>query len=624
MLLEEIQSPDFLKQLNEKQLDELATQIRQFVIESVSKTGGHLSSNLGIVELTMAIHYVFDSPKDKILFDVGHQSYIHKILTGRASQFSSLRKTDGLSGFQKRCESIHDVWEAGHSSTALSAALAMAVARDLDKEDYDVIPVIGDGAILGGESLEALNHLSAQQNKVIVVLNDNQMSIGKVIGDASGFVSNIRTSNTYNHLKNDYRELLSKGNIGKAIFKMTSSAKNAIKSSLSISSVFDDFGIRHLGPVDGHNIKELIAALQIAKESSESVLIHVITKKGKGYLLAERDITGKWHGTGPFDIDTGISTQGNDTTKISWSKVVSFEISKLMQKDNDIVAITPAMVSGSAMERLFEQFPNRCFDVGIAEQHALTFTAGLSISNKKPFISVYSSFIQRAYDQINHDIARMNLPCFICIDRAGIVGADGPTHHGVFDISIFTPIPNIVYFAPSNALEAKSFINYAFSHFDKPYLMRIPRGNVNDSNNNALMDMKIGTWTQQQYGKDIVIITYGDNVEIIQKMVIENNIMATVVNARFIKPMDEKMLLEISSWNIPIIIYETDLQIGGLFQNISSYFHKNNIIVKLHSIAIEDRYSMQGSIDDIYKDEAIDVETVKNRCKEILQDEGKN
>ncbi len=624
MKLEEIINPSFLKELDQQQLNSLATTIREFIIKNVSKTGGHLSSNLGIVELTIALHYVFDSPTDKIFFDVGHQCYVHKILTGRAKDFSTLRQTNGLSGFQKQNESVHDVWEAGHSSTALSAGVAMAVARDLNNENYDVIPVVGDGAMLGGASLEALNHLSSLPNKVILILNDNQMSIGKVIGDASHFLSNVRISSTYNHLKQDYRRAFSKGKIRKAFFKSTSNIKNALRDTLTVSTVFDDFGIRHLGPIDGHNIKELIKALEVAKQSKDSVVVHVISQKGKGYSFAQKDISGKWHGPGPFDIETGLPLSKSDNTMIPWSNVVSNKIYSIMENDTDVVAVTPAMISGSAMERLFEAFPNRCFDVGIAEQHALTFVAGLSISKKKTFISVYSSFIQRAYDQINHDIARMNLPCFISVDRAGIVGSDGPTHHGVFDLSIFLPLPNIVYFAPSNIQEANQYIDYAFNNFDKPYFMRIPRGSTKKDSNELNGDLVYGKWLSYDYGNKLIIITYGENVNKVREMVVERNISGTVVNARFIKPMDESMLLDLASKNIPIIVYETDLEAGGLFQYVSAFYHKNSIEVTLLTKAIEDKYSIQGSIQDIYINDGIDIESLYQLCKETIDNERKN
>lgn len=618
MKIEDIKKPSDLNDLSLKELEQLCNEIRTFLIDNISKTGGHLSSNLGIVELTVALHNVFDSPVDKIFFDVGHQSYVHKILTGRSKEFSSLRQTNGLSGFQKRSESIHDVWEAGHSSTALSGAIGMAISRDLDNKMYDILPIVGDAAMLGGPSLEALNHLSSLDTKVIVILNDNEMSIGQRVGNVSNFLTSIRTSATYNHLKNDYKSIFSKGIIGSKILEITGNIKNNIKNSLIKNTLYDDFGLRYIGPIDGHDLKELQKAMLFAKSSKKSVLIHVKTQKGKGYSYAQNDCSGIWHGTGPFDIKSGKSINDKSSSVTSWSKVIANAVNKNMENDKNIVAITPAMINGSSMEDLFKKYEHRCFDVGIAEQHAITLVAGLSISKKKPFVSVYSSFIQRAYDQINHDITRMELPCLISIDRAGIVGSDGPTHHGVFDIGIFYPLPGVVIFAPSNDLEAEYFINYAFINFTKTYMIRIPRGNCISVKNAAKIDY-IGQWIKEQIGNDpkLNIICYGNNVYNVSKLCNENNISVNIINARFIKPMDEDMLLAISKNKLPIIVYETDLKNGGLGTYISSFYLQNNIQVSLSSIAIDDKYSIQGSIDDIYKDESIDLDSLLLKIKEI-------
>lgn len=621
MKLLNISEPTDIKQLNDIELNNLCFEIRDFLIENISKTGGHLSSNLGIVELTVAIHFVFNSPNDKLIFDVGHQSYVHKILTGRATNFETLRKYNGLSGFQKRSESKHDIWEAGHSSTALSAAVAMAVARDLDDNKFDIIPIIGDAAMLGGPSLEALNHLSSLDTKVILILNDNEMSIGKRVGNISNFVNNIRTSNAYTSFKVDYKSVFSKNSFGRKILKITSSVKNRMKSALVQNTLFDDFGLSYIGPVDGHDIKELKKVLNYAKNSNESVLIHIKTTKGKGYKYSTNDNEGKWHGTGPFDIMSGKQTKSEHIDEVSWSKVVADSVLECMNKDKDILAITPAMVNGSSLNEIFKKHPLRCFDVGIAEQHALTFVAGLSISGKKPFISIYSSFIQRGYDQINHDIARMQLPCIISIDRAGIVGSDGPTHHGVFDIGIFYPVPNLVIFAPSNRIEADIFIKMAFKQFDKPYIIRIPRGTTKILANNCNNSIDfIGQWQLIDTSKksEIIIITYGDNVNKVNNLCISNGINATIINARFIKPLDYDMLDYISSKKLPILVYETDLKNGGLATYISQYYSEKNLVNKFYSIGIEDKYSVQGSIEEVYIDDKIDLETLKNKIREII------
>lgn len=625
MDLRKIDSPAFLKDLNTKQLNKLALDIRRFIIQNISKTGGHLSSNLGVVELTIALHYVFESPKDKIFFDVGHQSYVHKILTGRAKYFPSLRKYNGLSGFQKRCESVHDVWEAGHSSTALSAAVAMAIARDLNHQKYDVIPVIGDGAIVGGESMEALNHLGSLDNKVIIILNDNQMSISQSIGGFNNFLNDIRMSNAYNRMKSDYKNMLSKGKLGNKVYHATKNVKDFVKRGFIDDTIFEDFGLDYLGPVDGHNIEELIRIFELAKKAKKSVVVHVVTQKGKGYHFAENDKTGKWHGIEPFHIKRGTVKSSTDLT--SWSAVVSKHILKWMEKDQNVVAITPAMIYGSALNEIFEKYPERSFDVGIAEEHALTFTAGLSLEHKKPFISVYSSFLQRAYDQIVHDISRMNLPCLCSIDRAGIVGSDGPTHHGVFDLSFMNAIPNIVYFAPKDAIELKKFINTAFLYFKAPYFVRIPRGFIQDVDLDLKQTLEIGTWLieMNQDDFDMTIITYGENVNIVKKMISDQNLKIRLINARFIKPFDNEMIKSIfKKDNKPILVYETDLKAGSLGTSILNYCNKLHILRSFEHIAIEDHFSMQGSKDEIYKDEKIDIDSVLEKCKELINGKEKN
>ena len=411
MKLEQIKNPQFLKQLNIEELEELADQIRSFIIHHVSETGGHFSSNLGVVELTIALHYIFDSPLDKIIFDVGHQSYVHKILTGRAAQFSTLRQYNGLSGFQKKKESIHDVWEAGHSSTALSAAIGMAIARDLNHEQGEMICVVGDAALMSGESFEALNYIGSVDSKVIIILNDNNMSISRNVGGLSNFFSDIRMSTQYKNARNNYISFLSKSNLGKKVYKITKKVKDQIKNNVINDNIFGEFGLDYIGPINGHDFHDLFNALSLASEMDHSVVVHVHTVKGKGYPLAENDYYGVYHGVAPFDYREGIRSK--ESSIISWSEVVARHIEKWMYEDQDIVTITPAMISGSCLRHIFDTFPDRAFDVGIAEEHAMTFAAGLSNAQKKPFITIYSSFLQRAYDQINHDIARMQLPWIV-------------------------------------------------------------------------------------------------------------------------------------------------------------------------------------------------------------------
>ncbi|WP_300628459.1 1-deoxy-D-xylulose-5-phosphate synthase [uncultured Thomasclavelia sp.] len=624
MDLNKIKDPSFLKELDIRQLNELAGEIRQFLINSISQTGGHLSSNLGVVELTIALHYVFNSPEDKIFFDVGHQSYVHKILTGRANQFATLRKYGGLSGFQKRCESEHDCFEAGHSSTALSAAIGMAVARDLNHQNFHVIPVIGDAAMVGGESLEALNHLGSINNKVIIILNDNQMAIGKSIGGFGEFLSSVRISGTYNNLKEDYRNLTSHNKFGQMIFNVSKRIKDFVKHGLIDDTIFEDFGVEYLGPVNGHNFDDLIRVLNLAKNSKSSVVVHVVTKKGRGYKFAENDKSGKWHGIAPFNIADGTLKNPGKNGKVSWSKVVADYIEMKMASDQDIVAITPAMIHGSAMDSLFKHYPDRCFDVGIAEEHALTFTCGLSLAKKKPFISVYSSFLQRAYDQINHDLARMDLSCLICVDRCGFVGADGPTHHGVFDLGILNQLPNVIICAPNDSANTKRFINTYLKNNDHPYILRIPRGEIENNEIEEDEILPIGKWQidiTNDY--DVTVISYGQNVTRINEYFKDKEIKIRLVNALYVKPMDTQMLQDIVD-NKPLVVYETDLKINSLASNIAYYYSQNKILKNIYSFGVDDHYSTQGTIDEILKDEGLDMDSFYQRIKEIINEERTN
>ncbi len=613
MNLHDITGPEFLKQLNIKELESLSEDIRQFIIENISKTGGHFSSNLGIVELSVALHYVFDSPKDSIIFDVGHQSYVHKILTGRANQFHTLRQYNGLSGFQKRKESIHDKWEAGHSSTAISAGVGMAVARDLNHEEGEIICVVGDGAIMSGESFEALNYLGSLKSKVIIILNDNDMSISKNVGGLSNFFSEIRLSSSYHNAKNSYVKLLSRNKTGQKIYQVTKKMKDRLKENVLATNIFKQFGLDYIGPVNGHDYHDLINALVLAKEAKQSVIVHVHTVKGKGYKLAENDKQGIYHGVSPFNHYEGIQ-KSNDT---SWSHVVSHHIEKHMDNDNDIVTITPAMISGSCLNDVFKKYPDRSFDVGITEEHAMTFAAGLSNSGKKPYITMYSSFLQRAYDQINHDIARMNLPCLIGIDRAGLVGSDGETHHGVFDISFLSSVPNLVIMTPKDALEAKLMINTAFNHFTHPYVLRFPRGNVEDADVSLDKTIELGTWEKVLYNPSYktTIITYDYKVNIVNELITKYDLNVNLINARFIKPMDYEMLNELNHDNQSLIIYETDIMIGSLGSMIAHYYSRNNMHMNIEYFGIDDHFTPQGKVEELLKHENIDTDALYQYLK---------
>ena len=588
MEIKKIENPRFLKQLNITELNQLSQDIRDFLIENISQTGGHFSSNLGIVELTVALHYVFDSPDDKILFDVGHQSYVHKILTGRALQFSKLKKYGGLCGFQNRQESIYDPWEAGHSSTAISGATGLALARDLKKEKFD-----------------------------------NNMSISRNVGGLSNFLSDVRMSYKYNQAKNNYTEILSQSPIGQKIFDVTKKVKDKVKKKILLDTPFSQFDLDYIGPVDGHNMAELIRALETVKSLDHSVVLHVLTKKGKGYEPAENDHSGVYHSVAPFDISKGVQKVADDE-KHSWSQSVSEHIEYLMSKNDDICVITPAMITGSRLQNVFKKYPERSFDVGIAEEHAMTLAAGLSQGGEFPFLSVYSSFFQRAYDQLNHDIARMHLPCLIGIDRAGLVGGDGATHHGVFDIGLIAPIPGVVIMAPKDEEEAQKLINTAYYNKDHPYVMRYSKNKVVNTHQHTDETIKLGQWELIKEANDAMInvVTYGDNVLAVLDMAERNHLPINIINARFIKPLDTEMLERIS--DKPIIVYETDLINGSLGSIMSLYYEKNHIDVDMSFIGIEDHYVTFGDNESLYKQEHISLNDLKNKIEEIKHEKRKN
>lgn len=477
MDLTTISSPSFLKQLNNKQLESLSADIRKFLIEKCSITGGHIGPNLGVVELTLALHRTFNSPEDKLLFDVGHQAYVHKILTGRASQFDTLRQYKGLCGFPKRIESEHDVWETGHSSTSLSAAMGMAAARDVQGKKNYVIPIIGDGALTGGMAMEALNHIGHEKTNMIVILNDNEMSIAPNVGAMHNILGRLRTAPPYNKAKDDVEGFLKKiPAVGGKLAGAAERVKDSLKYLVMSGMFFEEMGFTYLGPIDGHDFDTLEQTLNNAKQTEGPVLIHVITKKGKGYTPAETDTVGTWHGTGPYKTETGEFPKSK-TTAPGWSKLVADTVTRIAREDDRVVTITPAMPVGSKLMGFAEEFPERFFDVGIAEQHATTMAAGMAADGCKPFLSIYSTFLQRAYDQMLHDVCRQNLNVFVGIDRAGLVGADGETHQGVFDIPFLRSMPNITIMMPKDENEGQHMVKTALSYDDGPIAMRYPRGN---------------------------------------------------------------------------------------------------------------------------------------------------
>lgn len=611
MNLTDIQSPSDIKGMSISELEDLAAEIRRFLVENIAKTGGHLASNLGVVELTIAAHYVFNSPQDKLFFDVGHQCYTHKILTGRASEFSTLRQYGGLSGFEKRSESEHDVWEGGHSSTSLSAALGMAIARDLKHEDYQVVPVIGDGALGSGMAFEALNQIGYEKRKMVIIFNDNNMSISRNVGAMTYNFARLRSSRGYNNFKDNLKENLNRNEFGRNLYTGLKSVKDSIRDSIVDKGIFGEFNLDYLGPIDGHNIKDLIQAFRTAAKHDGPIVVHVITTKGKGYAPCEHDRTGFWHGVGPFNPETGKPLHEIPAGYEEWARLFSDTVADMAEDNPNIVAITPAMVHGSALENFFARYPERSFDCGIAEEHAASFAAGLAISGMRPYLAIYSSFMQRAYDQINHDICRMDLPVVIGIDHAGIVGGDGETHQGVFDIGFLKPIPNLILAQPKDAEEAVRLLQTAFAQ-NHPMAIRYPKGTVKVPSAMRTENIPIGSWEilPSTDHDQLYVFTYGPNVVNISDKLKANAIPASVVNCRFLKPMDEEVLQAIGESGKPCIVYETDMKEGGIGEDISAWFSDRHMNVSLTRMGIGDYYVQQGAETRLRKAMHIDMETL--------------
>ncbi len=544
-LLQKINSSADLKMLTLEEIKLLAGEIRQLIIDVVSKNGGHLAPNLGVVELTLALHKVFTTPKDKIIWDVGHQSYIHKILTGRKELFPTLRQYHGMSGFPKRKESEHDAFGTGHYSTSISAALGMAVARDLKGEDNNVIAVIGDGSMTGGMAFEALNNAGDLHKKMIVILNDNEMSISKNVGAMSQYLCDLRTGETYNKIKRDVEGWLKGLDFGSDVLSAIERLKGSVKYLMVPSSVFEELGFKYLGPIDGHDLNKLLEVLEAAKHVNGPVLVHVITKKGKGYEPAETS-PNKFHGTGPFEIATGKKISDPDAP-IAYTEMFGKTLTELAAENEKIVAITAAMPDGTGLNKFAEQYPQRFFDVGIAEQHAVTAAAGMAAEGLKPVVAVYSTFLQRAYDSVLHDICMQNLPVTLCLDRAGIVGDDGYTHHGVFDYAYLRSMPQMTIMAPKDENELRHMLNTALS-FDGPITIRYPRGSgVGVDCSEALQQLSIGKGEVLREGEGVCLLAIGSMVAVALQaadVLAEQGIKAGVINLRFAKPLDEELLVQ--------------------------------------------------------------------------------
>ncbi|MGM9940552.1 MAG: 1-deoxy-D-xylulose-5-phosphate synthase [Bulleidia sp.] len=620
MDLTEIRNPDFLKSMSMEELEDLARDIRTFLIHSISKTGGHLASNLGVVELTIALHYVFDSPRDRIFFDVGHQCYTHKILTGRAERFNTLRQYRGLSGFEKRKESVHDVWEAGHSSTSLSAALGMAVARDLDGDDYCIVPVIGDGALTSGMALEALNEIGSEKKRMIIIFNDNNMSISRNVGALTSAFSRLRSSRGYLNIKKNLKRNLKNTAVGENLYKGLVSMRDSIKDQVVDKGIFGEYGIDYIGPVDGHNIHDLVQVLEAVKDHEGPIVVHVITRKGKGYAPCENDRTGYWHGVGPFNPSTGRPLHDTPAGYQPWAAVMTKQVMKEAAADSNVVAITPAMANGSCLNAFFAKYPKRSFDTGIAEEHAATFAASLALNGKRPYYVVYSSFLQRCYDQINHDIARMDAPVVIGVDHAGIVGSDGETHHGIYDVGLLTGMPNMIVSQPCDANETMDLVHTAFAT-KHPFAIRFAKNVIpfDESYNAKIID--IGSWTMFNDEPDhtVAVLTYGENVIHVLEKVKSNHLPVTVVNCRFFKPLDKNMIRTLAERNMRCITYEGDALVHGLGSLILEYANAKNISISLRRIGIPDIYVQHGSERLLRRELHIDMNTLMDEIEKELK-----
>lgn len=623
MILEKINLPDDVKKLNKEEKVILAEEIREEIKNVVSKNGGHLASNLGVVELTIALHSVFDMPKDKIVWDVGHQTYTHKILTGRKEKFKTLRKEDGLAGFPKSEESNYDSFNTGHSSTSISASLGMAKARDIKKENNKVIAVIGDGALTGGMALEALNDAGNSKTDLIVILNDNEMSISKNSGGMARMLTNLRTKKLYEKSNGVVKKILRKiPYLGEKIINLIINIKKGIKQLIIPKMYFEDIGFKYLGPVDGHNIEALENVFKSCKLVKGPILIHIITKKGKGYKFAEKN-PNKFHSISSFDLESGEKLEKK---KKDYSKVMGEKLVKLAKNDKRIVAITASMEDGTGLNEFASKFPDRFFNVEIAEQHALGFAAGLAKEGMKPVIPIYSSFLQRGYDQIVHDICMQNLPVVICVDRAGIVGSDGETHQGLLDLCFLNSIPNITIMAPKNFLELEKMLEYAIKS-NKPIAIRYPRGGGGENSKDGLEYGSINKISRGKAevlleGEDITIISIGKMTEYAYKVACDlkkENINVEVINIRFLKPLDKEKVLKSAIKTKKVITIEDGYLIGGLASSINDILIKQDEKIKILNMGYPDKFIKQGSVKEIEKKYKMDKDSIKENILKMIE-----
>lgn len=618
MILETIEKENDIKKVPPEEWNLLAEEIRQFLIHKISVTGGHLGSNLGAVELTMALHLSLNLPEDKIIWDVGHQSYTHKILTGRKSGFENLRKYGGMSGFPKRKESDCDCFDTGHSSTSISAGLGMVKARDIMHQDHTVVSVIGDGSLTGGMAYEALNNAARMKSNFIIVLNDNNMSISENVGGVSKYLNNIRTADKYLDIKEGIYNSLKDTRIGDPIVESIRRAKSSVKQLVIPGMFFEDMGITYLGPVDGHNIQAMMKVFREAKRVKSAVLVHVITHKGKGFIPAERH-PARFHGAEPFDIETGLPLK--QKTKSNYTDVFSTVMCKLGDRNENIVAITAAMPDGTGLKRFRNMYPERFFDVGIAEEHAVTFAAGLAAGGLKPVVAIYSSFLQRAYDQILHDVCIQNLPVVFAIDRAGLVGSDGETHQGIFDLSFLSSIPNMHIMAPKNKWELSDMLKFAIN-FQGPIALRYPRGEAFDGlrEHREPIILGMGEWIYRE--KDIVLVAVGSMVRTalaVRETLQLKGYACSIINARFVKPIDTEILDEASQDHSLIVTMEENVASGGFGEKVRDYLDESGYQGELLTISIPDEYVEHGNVDILREEVGIDAYSIQCRIEEKLQ-----
>lgn len=617
MLLEKIQKENDIKQLKPEELEKLAEEIRQFLVEKISVTGGHLASNLGVVELTMALHLAFELPQDKMIWDVGHQSYTHKILTGRRAGFDDLRKYGGMSGFPKRKESECDAFDTGHSSTSISAGLGYVAARDIKGEEHSVISIIGDGAMTGGMAYEALNNASRLKSNFIIVLNDNNMSISENVGGMSRYLNGLRTAEAYTGLKKGVEDTLMKIPVqGEKILYQMKKTKSGLKQLFVPGMFFEDMGITYLGPVDGHDIRKLYKTFQEAKRVDHAVLVHVLTKKGKGYVPAEENPS-RFHGIVPFDIETGEAKE--KSSKDSYTDIFSKVFCDIAKQNDTVVGITAAMADGTGLARFARMFPDRFFDVGIAEEHALTFAAGLAAGGLKPVVAVYSSFLQRAFDQTIHDVCLQNLPVMIAVDRAGLVGSDGETHQGLFDLSFLNMIPNMTILSPKNRWEMADMVRFC-ADFQYPVALRYPRGAAYEGLSAFRTPIVYGKSEILYEEEDIAVIFVGHMAELavqVRDRLKEIGYHCSLINARFVKPLDTEMLEALTKDHRLFVTIEENVLSGGFGEQVLHYVSRAKLDVGVRCIGIPDDYVEHGNVDLLRREVGLDAETI---VKQIIAD----